>query len=76
MVGSWKGGLKFYFGRTDVYEIPVYMEDKAYLDKAREYLDANDYKACAIYLRTAFEMTIEEFCADRRLPCQISPGSE
>ena len=65
--GKWKA-IEFYFGQTDEYEIPVYMEDKAYLDKAREYLDANDYKACAIYLRTAFEMTIEEFCADRRLP--------
>lgn len=65
--GKWKA-VEFYFGQTDEYEIPVYMEDKAYLDKAREYLDANDYKACAIYLRTAFEMTIEEFCADRRLP--------
>ena len=65
--GKWKA-VEFYFGRTDEYEIPVYVEDKAYLDKAREYLDANDYKACAIYLRTAFEMTIEEFCADRRLP--------
>ena len=65
--GRWKA-VEFYFRQTDEYEIPVYVEDKAYLDKAREYLDANDYKACAIYLRTAFEMTIEEFCADRRLP--------
>ena len=63
----WKA-VEFYFRQTDEYEVPVYVEDKAYLDKAREYLDANDYKACAIYLRTAFEMTIEEFCADRRLP--------
>lgn len=65
--GKWKA-VEFYFRRTDEYEIPVYVENKAYLDKAKEYLDANDYKACAIYLRTAFEMTIEEFCADRRLP--------
>ena len=65
--GKWKA-VEFYFRQTDEYEIPVYVEDKAYLDKAREYLDANDYKACAIYLRTAFEMTIKEFCADKRLP--------
>ena len=65
--GKWKT-VEFYFRQTDEYELPVYAEDKAYLDKAREYLDANDYKACAIYLRTAFEMIIEEFCADRRLP--------
>ena len=65
--GKWKA-VEFYFGQTDAYEIPVYMEDKAYLDKAREYLDANDYKACAIYLRTAFEVMIEDFCDDKRLP--------
>ena len=59
--GKWKA-VEFYFRQTDEYEIPVYMENKAYLDKAREYLDANDYKACAIYLRTAFEIIIEEFC--------------
>ena len=65
--GKWKA-VEFYFGQTDAYEIPVYMEDKAYLDKAREYLDANDYKACAIYLRTAFEVMIEDFCDAKRLP--------
>ena len=65
--GKWKA-VEFYFRQTDEYEIPVYAEDKAYLDKAREYLEANDHKACAIYLRTAFEMMIEEFCANRHLP--------
>ena len=65
--GKWKA-VEFYFGQTDEYEIPVYAENKAYLDKAREYLDANDYKACAIYLRTAFEIMIEDFCDAKRLP--------
>ncbi len=65
--GKWKA-VEFYFQQTDEYEIPVYAENKAYLDKAREYLDANDYKACAIYLRTAFEVIIEEFCETKRLP--------
>ena len=65
--GKWKA-VEFYFRQTDEYEIPVYVENKAYLDKAREYLDANDYKACAIYLRTAFEVMIEEFCEAKRLP--------
>ena len=64
--GKWKA-VEFYFRQTDEYEIPVYVEDKAYLDKAREYLDANDYKACAIYLRTAFEIMIEDFCDAKRL---------
>ena len=65
--GKWKA-VEFYFGQTDEYEVPVYVENKAYLDKAREYLEVNDYKACAIYLRTAFEVMIEDFCDAKRLP--------
>ena len=53
---------EFYFGQTDEYEIPIYTEDKTYLDKAKEYLKANDYKACAVYLRTAFEAAIKRYC--------------
>ena len=59
--------VEFYFGETDEYEIPVYAEDKAYLDKAREHLNANDYKACAIYVRTAFEAAIKQYCEKKDL---------
>ena len=64
--GRWKA-VEFYFSQTDEYEIPVYAEDKAYLEKAREYLDANDYKACAIYVRTAFEAAIKQYCEKKDL---------
>ena len=63
---DWKYA-EFYFGQTDEYEIPVYAEDKAYLDKAKEYLDANDYKACSIYVRTAFETIIKQYCEKQDL---------
>ena len=64
--GKWKA-VEFYFSQTDEYEIPVYAEDKAYLEKAREYLDANDYKACAVYVRTAFEAAIKQYCEKKDL---------
>ena len=64
--GKWKA-VEFYFSQTDEYEIPVYAEDKVYLDKARKYLDANDYKACAIYVRTAFEAAIKQYCEKKDL---------
>ena len=64
--GNWKA-VEFYFSQTDAYEIPIYAEDKAYLEKAREYLDANDYKACAIYVRTAFEAAIKQYCEKKDL---------
>ena len=43
------------------------MEDKVYLDKAREHLGASDYKACAIYVRTAFEAAIKQYCEKKDL---------
>ena len=64
---KWKYA-EFYFSKTDKNEIPVYDEDRAYLEKAKEYFDDNDYKACAIYLRTAFEEAIKKFCDKKRLP--------
>ena len=64
--GQWKA-VEFYFSQTDECEVPIYMEDKAYLEKAREYLDSNDYKACAIYVRTAFEAVIKQYCEKKGL---------
>ena len=68
---KWKYA-EFYFSKTDEYEIPRYVEDQAYLEKAKEYFAANDYKACAIYLRTAFEEAIKKFCDKKRLPVRYS----
>ena len=58
---------EFYSEQTDEYELPVYAENKAYLEKAKEYFATNDYKACVIYLRTAFEAAIKKFCQKKNL---------
>ena len=63
---DWKT-IEFYFKETDKNEMPVCTEDKPYLKKAKEYFDGNDYKACAIYLRTAFEAAIKRFCERKNL---------
>lgn len=68
---KWKYA-EFYFRKTPENEIPRYVEDQAYLEKAQEYFDDNDYKACAIYLRTAFEEAIKKFCDKKRLPVRYS----
>ncbi len=68
---KWKYA-EFYFRKTPENEIPVYEEDRAYLEKAKEYFADNDYKACAIYLRTAFEEAIKKFCDKKRLPVRYS----
>ena len=63
---DWKY-TEFYFRQTDEYEIPICKEDAPYLKKAKEHLDANDYKACAIYVRTAFEAAIKRYCEKKNL---------
>lgn len=58
---SWKT-IELYAGHGSDYEMPILVENKKYLDKAKAYLQANDHKAAAIYLRTAFEVKIKWFC--------------
>ncbi|MCY3742063.1 MAG: ATP-binding protein [Candidatus Poribacteria bacterium] len=58
---QWKAA-ELYLGKVDEYEIPVYVEEEKYIDKAKEYLNANDYKACAVYVRTAFEVIMKRYC--------------
>ena len=58
---------EFYSKKTDEYEIPIHVQDKPYLEKAKAYFKANDYKACVIYLRTAFEAAIKKFCQQKNL---------
>ena len=63
---KWKYA-EFYTSKTDEYEIPIHVQDKPYLEKAKAYFDANDYKASVIYLRTAFEAAIKKFCETKNL---------
>ena len=63
---EWKYA-EFYFSKTDECEVPIYVENKKYLEKAREYFGGNDYKACVIYLRSAFEAAIKRYCDKRQL---------
>ncbi|HXG07134.1 MAG TPA: AAA family ATPase, partial [Nitrososphaera sp.] len=63
---TWKH-VEFFACNTDEGELPIYAEDKKYLDKAREYFQANDYRAAAIYLRTHFEVKLKEFCDKKNL---------
>lgn len=63
---QWKH-IELYTSKTDTSEIPIYVEDRKYLEKAQFHLNNNDYKASAIYLRTAFETAVQSFCSRKRL---------
>ena len=58
---------EFYTSESNEHEIPIHVQDKPYLEKAKAYFKANDYKACVIYLRTAFEASIKKFCEKENL---------
>ena len=58
---------EFYTSESNEHEIPIHVQDKPYLEKAKAYFAANDYKACVIYLRTAFEAAIKKFCERENL---------
>ena len=66
---------EFYTSEPNKYEIPIHAQDKPYLEKAKAYFDDNDYKACVIYLRTAFEIAIKRFCEKKnlRVKCRENP---
>ena len=61
---QWKTA-EFYYKKINGYEIPIYAEEQKYIDKAKEHLKVNDFKACAVYVRTAFEAAMKRFCEEK-----------
>ena len=60
--------LEFYAQEIkDGYEIPLIKEGN-FLDQAKKHFDACDYKAAAVYTRSAFEKILQEYCANRKKP--------
>jgi len=72
---SWKQ-IELYAGHGLDHEIPILVENKKYLEKAQAYLTANDHKAAAVYLRTAFEVKIKWFCEKMNIPIKYRERSK
>ena len=60
-INPWKF-LEFYAPKDVEFEIPIFAEKKDYLMRATSYYQASDYKAAAVYLRSAFEDMLKGFC--------------
>ncbi|OHB55439.1 MAG: hypothetical protein A2Y12_11775 [Planctomycetes bacterium GWF2_42_9] len=59
---------EFYCGKSDEGDIPIYVKEwRDYLGIAREHLDANDLKAAAIYIRSAYEDCLKHFADKQNL---------
>jgi hypothetical protein len=66
MESPWKF-LEFYAPKNIEFEIPVFAEKKKYLERAIFHYNASDYKAAAVYLRSAFEEMVKNFCHEKSL---------
>ena len=49
------------------FELPLYAAHQSYIERARGYFVAHDYRGAIMYLRTAFETMLKDFCEKRSL---------
>jgi hypothetical protein len=64
--GKWKT-LEFYAQQTqEGFEIPCIFDNQDLLKKAEYHLANADYKAAAVYTRSAFEKIIRQYCEDKK----------
>ena len=62
---EWKT-MEFYAQQTkEGYEIPCIFDDQDFLKKAEYHLQHSDYKAAAVYTRSAFEKIIRAYCENK-----------
>uniref|UniRef100_A0A831TZ23 DUF4145 domain-containing protein n=1 Tax=Geobacter metallireducens TaxID=28232 RepID=A0A831TZ23_GEOME len=53
---------------ADGTETPLIVDDKDFIAKAEAYLNKCDYKASAVYARSAFEKLIRRYCEKKKRP--------
>lgn len=64
--GGWKN-FEFYVQDChDGTRCPVIFENRDLLPEAKAHLRSNDYKAAAVYTRSAFEKEIQRYCEGRK----------
>ncbi len=68
--GNWEY-VEFFAARTDERDVPIYAPvcspDRQFLERAKEHLNDNDFKAAAVYARTHFEAKLKKFCDKKNL---------
>lgn len=51
-----------------IAEVPIWKQDKDYLEKAKDYLNIHhEPRIAAVYLRIAFEVILKEFCNRKKI---------
>jgi len=68
---SWKA-FEFYCADDDELELPIFAERTKgrdeYIQRAEKHLQAHDYKAAAVYARSAYEAILKFFCNKYHVP--------
>ena len=68
---TWKA-FEFYSADDREIELPIFSERgkgrDEYIKRADEYYKSNDYKAAAVYTRSAYESILKSFCNSKHLP--------
>jgi len=68
---GWKT-MEFYAQTcADGTETPLIVDDKDFIARAESHLNHCDYKAAAVYARSAFEKEIRTYCKDKRKKVQF-----
>ena len=63
---GWKT-MEFYAQETiEGFEIPCIFDNQDFLEKAEYHLQHSDYKAAAVYTRSAFEKIIKAYCEKKK----------
>lgn len=67
---------EFFAARTDDQDLPIYAPESKFLERAKEHLDDNDWKAAAVYARTHFEAKLKKFCDRKNLKVRYKENSK
>ena len=59
--------IEFYRGQLKDFEFPIIHKAQNYLDRAKVHLDTKDYKASAVYIRSAFESILKKYALKKRI---------
>lgn len=63
---EWKY-VEFYSGSLQDFDVPILIETQDLLNIAHQHLNNKDYKACAVYVRSAFEIELKKLVLKKKL---------
>ncbi len=63
---GWKTMELYAKTNREGFEVPVIFDNQDLISKAKKHLEQSDYKAAAVYVRSAFEKTLRQYCEKKK----------